>query len=116
MTTIDEIKVHWFCFSFSGVHAESGRDATACTYVGYSDSKITMPKINAQKIQSSLTENAILISVLFHNVKNRIKSYNSIDINMINNVISDLFVENKLNIFVYGDKTVNESKFHGILK
>ena len=36
------------------------------------------------------------------NVKNRIKSYNSIDINMINNVISDLFVENKLNIFVYG--------------
>ena len=63
MTTIDEIKVHWFCFSFSGVHAESGRDATACTYVGYSDSKITMPKINAQKIQSSLTENAILISV-----------------------------------------------------
>lgn len=50
------------------------------------------------------------------NVKNRIKAYNSIDIDTINNVISDLFTENKLNIFVYGNKTVNKSKFNGILK
>ena len=55
-------KLHWFCFSFSGMTIEGGKNCEASCYTGYVKKNITKPMIDENKEYAGVTEKAVLIS------------------------------------------------------
>jgi hypothetical protein len=58
-------KKHWYCFAFVGGQAEFGRECRACTYTGYQDKLITMPRIKENKRYAGVKDDAVLLSVSY---------------------------------------------------
>lgn len=49
-------KFHWYCFTYIGNTINGNLSATACTYVGFKDKKITMSHINKQRKKLELVK------------------------------------------------------------
>ena len=57
--------LHYYSFSFIGFEKESGDTLYTSIYVGYKDKHITVKRIEAAKINSDNTENAVLLSCCY---------------------------------------------------
>jgi len=62
---MDDTKLHWFCFSYTGKEIETGDDVQASTYTGYSTKNITLPIIDENKKNAHVTDAAVLLSVSY---------------------------------------------------
>jgi hypothetical protein len=56
---------HWYCFAFVGNSVEDGKECRSCTYTGYLDKLITMPRIKENEQYAGMKDGAVLLSVSY---------------------------------------------------
>ena len=59
---INNDKKYWYCFSFFGTALTGEENARASTYTGYSDQRITMPRLKHAKAHAGVKNDSVLVS------------------------------------------------------
>lgn len=59
-----EIKLHYYCFTYIGLN-ETELQCNASTYTGYLEKEITIKKINENKKNAGVNDNAVLLAASY---------------------------------------------------
>ena len=61
----EDVKKHWYSFSFSGIHNASKLQCNASTYIGYADKFINQSRILYAKEAAGVSVDAVLLDVSY---------------------------------------------------
>ena len=59
------MKLHWFCYTYSGLSLVELQRCEACTYSGQASKRITRKIINDHKEAAGVTSGAVLIAAIY---------------------------------------------------
>ena len=58
-------KLHWYCFSYSGIDLDSGKTCQASTYTGFDSKVVTVKRITENKLNAGVSDDSVLIAVSY---------------------------------------------------